>query len=291
VATARQNIQEPVGRGRLVARRRYRAAERMTARGFTRDARRLAAGWRWRLSHLLGTRVPAEFDDELADTVKRVRRCTLSSAARIAALCDGVEYVSRHRIEGAIVECGVWKGGSMMAAALTLLRLGDTKRDLYLFDTYSGMAAPGAEDAPSPYDGYSPQKRWRRNRRGRTSDWAAVSSGEVRRNMEATGYPMERVHLIEGMVEDTLPDRAPETIALLRLDTDWYASTKHELEHLYPGLSEGGVLIVDDYGHYEGARRAVDEYLDESGERLLLSRIDYTGRVAVKQNVPVGAKT
>jgi O-methyltransferase len=69
---------------------------------------------------------------------------------------------------------------------------------------------------------------------------------------------------------------------LLRLDTDWYDSTRHELVHLFPRLSQGGVLIIDDYGHWKGARQAVDDYLKESGTRLLLNRIDYTGRIAVK---------
>jgi O-methyltransferase len=259
-------------------------------RRVTRGARRLALGWRWRLGHVVGTRIPPEFDDELAATVRGVRRYTLSSAARVAAVCDAVEYLVRHHVPGDIVECGVWRGGSMMAAALTLRRLHDTGRDLHLFDTYSGMAEPSAADVPSPYDGYSPRRRWERRRRGRTSDWAAVSAAEVGRNLSGTGYPPERVHLVEGLVEDTLPAAAPDQIALLRLDTDWYASTKHELVHLYPRLVEGGVLIVDDYGHYEGARRAVDEYFEETGQPVLLNRIDYTGRMAVKQGagVPVG---
>jgi O-methyltransferase len=244
-----------------------------------RDLRRLAIGWRWRVGQVLGTSVPADFDDELAAVVKRVRRQTLTTAPRIAALCDGIEYVVRGEIDGDIVECGVWRGGSMMAAALTLIRLGDTSRDLYLFDTYTGMTEPGEADLPSPYDGYSPHRRWRRKQR---SGWAAVPAAVVRANLESTGYPPSRLHLVEGKVEDTLPDGAPERIALLRLDTDWYASTRHELEHLYPRLSAGGVLIVDDYGHYAGARRAVDEYLDALPEPLLLSRIDFSGRLAVK---------
>ncbi len=82
-------------------------------------------------------------------------------------------------------------------------------------------------------------------------------------------------------MEDTVPERAPEQIALLRLDTDWYESTRHELHHLFPRLVSGGVLIVDDYGHWKGARQAVDEYLDSTGIRLLLCRIDFTGRIAV----------
>jgi hypothetical protein len=98
----------------------------------------------------------------------------------------------------------------------------------------------------------------------------------------ATGYPADKLHFVRGPVEQTLPHNAPAELALLRLDTDWYESTRHELEHLYPRVSDGGVLIIDDYGHWEGARRAVDEYFERQAKPLLLNRIDYTGRVAIK---------
>jgi O-methyltransferase len=258
-------------------------------KGLTSNARKLAAGWRWRAGYMIGTPIPSHYDDELAGTIRRVRRHTLTSAQRIAALCDGVEYVVRNGIEGEIAECGVWRGGSMMAAALTLIRLGETDRDLYLYDTYTGMTEPSEADVSSPYDGYSPQKRWQRIS-GKGAEWAGVPALEVRAAVESTGYPAERIHCIEGKVEDTLPAQAPDRVALLRLDTDWYESTKHELIELYPRLTDGGVLIVDDYGHYEGARRAVDEYFSETGQAVLLSRIDYTGRIAVKQGLPVGAR-
>jgi O-methyltransferase len=251
-------------------------------RELVRDARKLAIGWRWRAGYVLGTPVPSHYDDDLAATVKRVRRHTLTSAPRIASLCDSVEYLVREGIEGDVVECGVWRGGSMMAAALTLNRLGDADRELYLFDTFDGMTEPGDADVPSPYDGYSMHKRWRRHNRSGTA-WAGVPVAEVEANLASTGYRLERVHCVRGKVEDTLPDEAPKKIALLRLDTDWYESTKHELVHLYPRLVEGGVLIVDDYGHYEGARRAVNEYFRETGQPVFLTRIDWTGRLAVKQ--------
>jgi O-methyltransferase len=251
-----------------------------------REVRRLAIGWRWRLGYVLGTPIPAEYEDELVDVIKRVRRQTMTTAPRIAALCDAVAYLVESEVEGAIVECGVWKGGSMMAAALTLARLGRTDRDLYLFDTFTGLPEPGADDVSSPYDGYSIHRRWRRKRR---SGWVSVAVDEVRRNLESTGYPPERIHLVEGMVEETIPDRAPDRIALLRLDTDWYRSTRHELEHLYPRLTPAGVLIVDDYGHYAGARRAVDEYFGAADDNILLNRIDYTGRIAVKPPVAEAA--
>jgi O-methyltransferase len=257
----------------------------MTAPGsqLTRDLRKLATGIRWRAEFLLGTPVPAEYPDELRATIKRVRRYTMTSPQRLGALCDGVEYLGRGGIDGAFVECGVWRGGSMMAAALTLLRLGDTERDLYLFDTFSGMPEPSEHDRSSAYDPYPLHERWRRQSRGsEASMWSAVPLEEVRANLLSTGYPAERIHLVAGMVEHTLPAEAPERIAMLRLDTDWYASTKHELEQLYPRLVPGGVLIVDDYGHYEGARKAVDDYFDDLGEALLLNRIDYTGRIAIR---------
>jgi hypothetical protein len=84
------------------------------------------------------------------------------------------------------------------------------------------------------------------------------------------------------MVEKTLPSHAPAQIALLRLDTDWYASTRWELEHLFPRLSRNGVLIIDDYGHFKGARQAVDEHINLHKLPLLLNRIDYSGRIAIK---------
>jgi predicted O-methyltransferase YrrM len=105
---------------------------------------------------------------------------------------------------------------------------------------------------------------------------------DVAEALRTTGYDQRRVHLIKGKVEDTVPGAAPETIALLRLDTDWYESTRHELEHLFPRLSPGGVIIIDDYGHWQGARRATDEYLQQNRIRLLLNRIDYTARIGVK---------
>ncbi len=101
-------------------------------------------------------------------------------------------------------------------------------------------------------------------------------------NLAATGYDAQRLHYVKGKVEDTIPSAAPEQIAILRLDTDWYASTRHELEHLYPRLARGGVLIIDDYGHWEGARRAVDEYFATQQVAILLNRLDQTGRIAIK---------
>jgi hypothetical protein len=115
-----------------------------------------------------------------------------------------------------------------------------------------------------------------------TSVWCFSSIEEVKNNIATLNYPTEKVYFVKGKVEDTIPTTIPQKIAVLRLDTDWYESTKHELEHLFPLLVSGGVLIIDDYGHWEGARKAVDEYIEKNNLNILLNRIDYTGRIAIK---------
>lgn len=205
----------------------------------------------------------------------------MTSPERIVSLCRAVEYLVQARIGGPIVECGVWRGGSMMAVARTLKRLGSEERDLYLFDTFGGMTKPSTEDVS--FRGESALAEWDRTQSGNQFPWACEAAIDVVRGaLEGTGYPVQRLHYIAGSVETTIPDSAPDRIALLRLDTDWYESTAHELHYLFPRLEAGGVLIIDDYGHWSGARKAVDEYIRETGARLLLNRIDYTGRIAVK---------
>lgn len=224
---------------------------------------------------------PPDFDERMVALCRSVRPFTMTSPERIHALRESVRHVTKHQIPGAIVECGVWRGGSMMTAAATLLESDDRSRTLYLFDTFTGMPEPS--DIDKDNRGELAATRLEREDRTTGAVWANSPIDEVRRNMRATGYPEDRVVLVAGRVEQTIPDAAPEQIALLRLDTDWYESTRHELVHLYPRLSVGGVLIIDDYGHWEGARRAVDEFIEEHRLKLLLSRIDYTGRLAVKQ--------
>ncbi len=217
-----------------------------------------------------------------ASHISQVRPFSMASRERLAAVADAVRYVEASHLAGAIVECGVWRGGSMMMAALTLRALGVANRELYLFDTFQGMTEPTAHDRR--WSGEHASEKFVRTQRadGTGSDWCRASLDDVRRNMLSTGYPTERVYYCQGPVEQTLPGSAPEQVALLRLDTDWYESTRHELEHLYPRLVPGGILIIDDYGTWEGARRAVDEYFQRNAPAPFLSRIDHTCRLAVK---------
>lgn len=219
---------------------------------------------------------------------RRVRNHTMTSPERVAALCQAIAYLEQARVPGAIVECGVWRGGSMMAAALALLRLESTCRPLYLFDTYHGMTAPAEVDR----DLYGRSARELLAAPTHEGDHvrARCNLHEVRAALHATRYPCEKMVFVPGPVEETLPAAAPERIALLRLDTDWYESTRHELETLYPRLADGGVLIVDDYGHWQGAQRAVDEFFARQDQTPRLFAIDYTGRLVVKKSAPVQAR-
>jgi hypothetical protein len=210
---------------------------------------------------------------------------TMTGVPRLVALVDAVRDCTRRGVPGAFAECGVWRGGSVLAMVLTLQEVGE-ERDIYLYDTFEGMTEPTARDT-SPHEPPA-RETWAAAERGGARPWPELFDPEqfneeaVRSTVTSSGYPAERLHFVRGPVEQTLPAQAPDDLALLRLDTDWYESTKHELEHLYPRLSPGGILIIDDYGHWEGARQAVDEYFAEHGGPPRLNRIDYTARIAVK---------
>jgi O-methyltransferase len=218
----------------------------------------------------------AEFESFLA----RCEPYTMTSRERMYAMFQATRHLVEADVPGDIVECGVWRGGSAMMSALTLLSLGDRDRKLWLYDTFEGMPEPGAPDVG--LRGEDAHAEWKRNQRGDINEWCFAPLDEVRANMVATGLPPERLELVQGKVEDTIPGHTPGNISLLRLDTDWYESTYHELVHLFPLLSPGGVVILDDYGQWAGVRDAVDRYLDEQGTHLLLSRVDYAGRMAIK---------
>ena len=223
---------------------------------------------------------PRDMEAEFIGLYERCADHTLLSIERMYALHKATQYIIRNDIVGDIVECGVWQGGSAMLTALTMMQMGQTARQIYLYDTYAGMSEPAHIDVS--FEGEDARKHWERNRRGATNKWCYAPLHQVRANLGQTGYPPANLIFVEGRVENTLPARLPSPIALLHLDTDWYESTYHELVHLYPTLSPKGVLILDDYGHWQGARRAVEQYFDEQGICPLLSRTDYTGRVLLK---------
>jgi O-methyltransferase len=224
---------------------------------------------------------------EFSDLFARTRNYTMTSKEIMFSTYQAARYVAERGIPGDIVECGVWRGGSALLAGLAVRAaearkphrglLAARRRKLWLYDTFEGMTTPTAQDvdltgtAAALYMAeHSDEGRW-----------CYADEADVRRVFASEGFSPLDIEIVKGDVVQTLPKRRPNRIALLRLDTDWYESTKAELELLYPRLSRGGVLIIDDYGHWEGSRQAVDEFFArEPG--LLLNRIGYAVRVAVK---------
>lgn len=223
----------------------------------------------------------ADLEPEFVALSEKVEPFTMTTVERRYALWTTVRHVLDHGLEGDVVECGVWRGGSSMLIGHLLAGAGDESRRMWLYDTFEGMSLPTEHDV-------DPQGRrmsdvWEQHQ-GRKEDevFAYGSFEEVERNMLSTGFPADRVTYVKGKVEDTIPGQVPEKIAILRLDTDWYESTRHELEQLWHRLVPGGVLIIDDYGHWAGARKAVDEFFAGREDAPLIMRIDDSGRMAVK---------
>lgn len=216
-----------------------------------------------------------------SSVIDRVKDFTMTSPERIVSLIRAIEYVNINNIEGDIVECGVWKGGSIGACLLTLIKRNNLNTKIWLYDTFEGMNEPTNFDLD--INGDLAFERMKNEDVENSWLWAKAELGVVKENIAAYKYPKENIIYVKGIVEETLrTDKIPNRIALLRLDTDWYESTKIELEILYPKLVSGGVLIIDDYGHWGGCKKAVDEFFEKLEFKPFLHRIDYTGRLIIK---------
>jgi O-methyltransferase len=224
--------------------------------------------------------VPTDCDESTARIIRAVQPYTLTSPERIMGLCEAVSYLERAGISGPIVECGVWRGGSVMAAAMRLLELNSTQRSIFMFDTFDISQIPMAGPNDVSPSG-KPLTEGFEEAIQNPGIFASFPAERVQSLIAGTGYPLERLHLVKGTVEETIPAKAPDSIALCRLDTDYYESTAHEMRHLFPRIAPGGVLIVDDYGDFPGCRKAVDEYLEANDVPLLLNRLDSSGRLAI----------
>lgn len=232
--------------------------------------------------------VPLGFPPEFTDKDKaifaliREKRLTMVSNERLSATFLACHYVCDRGIEGDFVECGVWRGGNSLAAA-NVFKSRSADRSVYLFDTFEGMTEP-TDDDKMVANGSSAMDIFRKRRKDDRTDWCYASIDEVSSHFAAAGLLDANVHLVKGDVQDTLgrDELLPRKISVLRLDTDWYESTRRELEVLYPRLSEGGVLLLDDYGFWEGAKKAVDEYFHENRNRPLLQNVDVSGRLGIK---------
>lgn len=222
-------------------------------------------------------------EHQLIDQIvsRQLSMCTYNNLASTVFAC---RYVLRRNIRGAFVECGVWRGGNSILAA-SVFRDSEPPRSVFLFDTFAGMNEPTEHDTRAR-DGSSARPKYESSKGETHSDWCFASLNAVKSNFGDCGVGLQGVRFVEGPVESTLADAAVvqaiqnEGIAVLRLDTDWYESTKFELETLWPLLSPGGLCIVDDYGYWSGARKAVDEFFGNNAP--FFHPIDNSARLIIK---------
>jgi len=229
---------------------------------------------------IISNNYPIDFSKSDIKIIRSVSNYTMTSPERIKSLLEATKYIIKNKIDGSFVECGVWRGGSMMASMLMLKKLNVKNIKFYLFDTYDGMSEPSIFD--TDYLKNTGRNLLKLNIKDKNNKiWCYSPLDDVKKNIFKIKYPINNIHFIKGKVEETLPFYAPKKIALLRLDTDWYKSTKHELECLFPRLAKGGVLIVDDYGYWKGSKKAVDEYFFNKNY-YFQHRIDETGVIFIK---------
>ena len=233
------------------------------------------------IRHDKNDNLPKDMDEDFRDVYKKCKPYTMTSIEGMYSLYKAVKYVVNSKIPGDFVECGVWRGGSAMIIARTLIKMKDTNRKIYLYDTFEGMPKPAKEDK-SISENKPAIKIWEKNKGKNFNKWCLATIGEVKENMFSTKYPKGNLVFLKGKVENTIPNTTPSKIALLRLDTDWHASTYHELIHLFPLLSNKGVLIIDDYGSWAGSKKAVDRYTKENKIPILLNRINSGNRLGIK---------
>jgi hypothetical protein len=215
-------------------------------------------------------------DSVFMDLYQQVMPYTMTSKEAVFALYTSVNYVLDRNIPGDIVECGVWRGGSSLLAALILKSRNISDRKLYLYDTFKGMPTPTEFDIDKRGNtGFEMIDKY-----GDDIGWCYALLDDVKAAFSAYDFDFE-IHFIEGDVIETLPKTKPETISVLRLDTDWYESTAAEFDILYPRLSTGGVLIIDDYGCWAGSRKATDDYFAKE-PKIILTRIDKEVRLGIK---------
>jgi O-methyltransferase len=204
---------------------------------------------------------------------------------------EAIKYILNNNIEGSVVECGVYSGDFEYTCIKEFMNNNST-RDIYLYDTFEGLVKPSEYDyTRDDATIYKMNKDevynyWKNNIISDTvNGWCYTPLDKVKDRLNSTGYPQDKLHYIVGDVLKTLKDKSniPEKIAILRLDTDWYESSKYELEQMYNNVVTGGVIIFDDYYHWDGQRRAVDEYFENIGISYDFVKLDAKTAAIIKK--------
>ena len=218
-------------------------------------------------------------EKELIDLVKSY---SMTPQIRIYNLIKALKHINQKKILGDYVECGVWKGGNIILFKKIIELTNDSSRKIFAYDTFEGMTEPDENDFDISKN-LNAKILMKKDKDKKTNIWGVCSLEDVKSNIQANVKNVDNIKFIKGPVEKTLDiqENLPEKISLLRLDTDWYSSTKKELEILYKKVSPGGVIIIDDYGHWGGSKKAVDEFFLD--KYVWMHYIDYACRLIIKE--------
>lgn len=225
-----------------------------------------------------------EYTNEELEIIETAKLFSMTSYQKLNFLLRSIEYVNNKKLEGDFVECGVWKGGNLILFKKMMTRLNITDKLIYAFDTFEGMTKPTDIDVDIRFDNEKAEDVMKRNIKdyNNHSIHCYYPIDKVKENLTNNCKDIENIKLIKGDVLKTLliSRNIPDKISILRLDTDWYESTKIELEILFPKLFKDGILIIDDYGDYFGCKKAVDEYFKD--KKISMFKVDSGGRMLIK---------
>lgn len=222
-----------------------------------------------------------ELSEKDKNLINLISNYSMTPKIRIYNLLQALRYLKNKKILGDYVECGVWKGGNILLLKKFLETEDMYQRNIYAYDTFEGMTSPDENDFEISNNNFA-TKLLEKDKNKKTNVWGICSLEEVKKNISINVKNLENIKFIKGPVENTLNENKniPEKISLLRLDTDWYQSTKKELEVLYEKVESGGVIIIDDYGHWGGSKKAVDEFF--SNKFVWMHYVDYACRLIIK---------
>ena len=223
----------------------------------------------------------AELSKKDYELINLIKNYSMTPKIRIYNLMQALKHLKIKKIEGDYVECGVWKGGNILLFKKFLESENSRQRNIYAFDTFEGMTDPDKNDFEISTNNTA-IKLLQKDKNKKTNVWGICNLDQVKKNISKHTKDLNNIYFIKGDVEKTLNEikNIPEKISLLRLDTDWYKSTKKELEVLYEKVSSGGVIIIDDYGHWGGSKKAVDEFF--SNKYVWMHYVDYACRLIIK---------
>ena len=220
-----------------------------------------------------------EINSSQKELLKIAQKYSRTNERRLWSLLQSMEYVFQNNIEGELVESGVWKGGNLILFK-KFLDEKKVKKKIYAYDTFEGQPEPGNFDYKIGYF----KKVFAKKIYNQKKNWNKIELNNVKKNILSECGNIDNIIFIKGLVENTLNNvqNLPNKISILRLDTDFYESSKMELEILYPRLSYGGILIIDDYATWTGVKKAVDEFFEKRNERPFLLFVDYGCRLLIK---------